>query len=270
MTIAEDEPAARPAAALSVRTAARAACRVFRRRRRPPIRLSIGEPQHATPELVRVGAGRASRRPVDLSDHGRPRRAARGDGRLVRPALRPAALDPATQVLPVNGTREALFAFAQAVVDTSQPVAARRLPEPVLPDLRRRGAARRRRAGVPQPDAGQRLRPRPRLADADAVGAHAADLRLLAGQSDRRVLDLDELARRSSSAPDRYGFVIASDECYSEIYSDEAAPPLGGLEAAHRARPRRLPEPGGVHQPVEALERAGPALGRRRRRRARC
>ena len=62
-------------------------------------------------------------------------------------------LDAATEVLPVNGTREALFAFAQAVVDPSRAVAGRRLPEPVLPDLRRRGAARRRRAGVPQPDA---------------------------------------------------------------------------------------------------------------------
>ena len=31
---------------------------------------------------------------------------------------------------------------------------------------------------------------------------------------------------------DRYGFVIASDECYSEIYFDEAKPPLGALAAA--------------------------------------
>ncbi len=65
---------------------------------------------------------------------------------------------------------------------------------------------------------------------------------------------------------DRHGFVIASDECYSEIYFRDEAP-LGSLEAAHDARPRRLPQPGRVHEPVQALQRAGHALGLRRRRR---
>jgi N-succinyldiaminopimelate aminotransferase len=41
------------------------------------------------------------------------------------------------------------------------------------------------------------------------------------------VLGLDEW-KRLFDLSDRYGFVIASDECYSEIYFDEAAPPLGG------------------------------------------
>ena len=59
---------------------------------------------------------------------------------------------------------------------------------------------------------------------------------------------------------DRHGFVIASDECYSEIYLDEGNPPLGGLQAAPSG-PRRLPQPGGVLQPVQALQRARPALG---------
>jgi N-succinyldiaminopimelate aminotransferase len=47
------------------------------------------------------------------------------------------------------------------------------------------------------------------------------------------VLTLDDW-RELFALSDRHGFVIASDECYSEIYFDEAAPPLGGLEAAHR------------------------------------
>ena len=62
---------------------------------------------------------------------------------------------------------------------------------------------------------------------------HGARVHLLARQSDGRVLALDEwevLFNRS----DRYGFVIASDECYSEIYGNEETPPLGGLEAARR------------------------------------
>ena len=60
---------------------------------------------------------------------------------------------------------------------------------------------------------------------------------------------------------DRHGFVIASDECYSEIYFDETAPPLGGLQAAQRLGRDRLPAAGVVRQPVQALQRARHALG---------
>ena len=55
------------------------------------------------------------------------------------------------------------------------------------------------------------------------------------------MLELDELAELFEYA-DRYGFVIASDECYSEIYSDEDAPPLGALRRRARAGPRQIPE----------------------------
>ena len=79
-----------------------------------------------------------------------------------------------------------------------------------------------------------------------------------------RVLTLDEW-RALFERSDRYGFVIASDECYSEIY-DDAAPPLGALEAAQQLGRDGFREPGGVHQPVEAIERAGTAVGRRGRR----
>ena len=68
---------------------------------------------------------------------------------------------------------------------------------------------------------------------------------------------------------DRHGFVIASDECYSEIYFRRRA--AAGLAAGRQgARPRRLPQPGGLHQPVQALQRAGAALRLRRRRRRGC
>ncbi len=66
---------------------------------------------------------------------------------------------------------------------------------------------------------------------------------------------------------DRHGFVIAADECYSEIYFDEAAPPLGALAVGAGAGPRRLPAPRLVRQPVQALQRTGAALRLRRRRR---
>ena len=118
----------------------------------PPVRLSIGEPQHATPDLVRSAlvdslAGLSTYPATAGLDALREAMAAWFTRRFGLPRL-----DPATQVLPVSGTREALFAFAQAVIDPSRPSPVVVSPEPVLSDLRRRGAARRRRAGVPQPD----------------------------------------------------------------------------------------------------------------------
>jgi N-succinyldiaminopimelate aminotransferase len=86
----------------------------------PPIRLSIGEPQHATPELLTsaltgslAGLSAYPRPPVSTHCARRWR-----PGCMRRFGL--PRLDPATQVLPVSGTREALFAIAQAVVDTSR------------------------------------------------------------------------------------------------------------------------------------------------------
>ena len=79
-------------------------------------------------------------------------------------------------------------------------------------------------------------------------------------------MPLDEW-KRLFELSDRHGFVIVSDECYSEIYFDESAPPLGALAAANAARPRGLPAPGRDGVALEALERAGPALGIRRGRR---
>src|SRR3954470_18549719 len=86
-----------------------------------PIRLSIGEPQHATPDLIRTAlidhfAGLSS---YPLTAGLDALRGAMASCCARRYDLPP--LDAATQVLPVTGTREALFAFAQAVVDTSQP-----------------------------------------------------------------------------------------------------------------------------------------------------
>ena len=75
--------------------------------------------------------------------------------------------------------------------------------------------------------------------------------------------------KRLFALSDRYGFVIASDECYSEIYFDEAHPPLGALRGRAAARARGLSAAHHVLEPVQALQRAGHALGFRRRRRRR-
>ena len=195
------------------------------------IRLSIGEPQHATPAFIKEVL------------------AARLDGLANYPttagsdALREAIAqwlarrygipppDAAHQVLPVNGSREALFAIAQCVVDASRGDALVLSPNPFYQIYE--GAALL--AGA-QPVFLNHLPENGFASDFDAVAESDWRRVRLAyvcspGNPTGKVLGLDEW-RRLFELSDRHGFVIASDECYSEIYFDEAAPPLGVLAAA--------------------------------------
>ncbi len=197
----------------------------------PPINLSIGEPKHATPPFIRAALADAL---AGLAQY---------PATLGAPALREAiaawlarrfalpAVDAATQVLPVNGSREALFAVAQAVVDrTRDPLVI--APNPFYQIYE--GAALL---------AGAQLLLLPTTADNgfrmefDRVSpAEWQRVQLVyvctPANPTGRVMTLAEW-RELFALSDRYGFVIASDECYSEIYFDEARPPLGGLQAAH-------------------------------------
>jgi len=198
-----------------------------------PIRLSIGEPQQPTPELVRAALvahlGGLATYPMTAGlDELRAAMAAWFRQRYSLPRL-----DAAREVLPVNGTREALFAFAQAVVDRSRPAPLVVCPNPFYQIYE--GAALL--AGA-----------EPVFLNQTAANGFALDFDSLTEDEWRRtqlvyvctpgnptghVLDL-ETWRKLFERADRYGFVIASDECYSEIYPDEERPPLGGLAAAHR------------------------------------
>jgi N-succinyldiaminopimelate aminotransferase len=143
-------------------------------------------------------------------------------------------LDAAREVLPVNGTREALFAFAQAVVDST------RTPAPVVvcpnPFYQIYEGAALLAAAQPL-FLNQTVATNFDLDLASLTDEQWRRAQLLyvcsPGNPTGRVLDLDAW-RTLFEYADRYGFVIASDECYSEIYPDAAQPPLGGLEAAHR------------------------------------
>jgi len=199
----------------------------------PPIRLSIGEPQHPTPALVLDALTShldgLSSYPLTAGMDGLREAIAAWFCR--RYGL--GGLDPTTQVLPVNGSREALFAFAQAIVDDS-----RRAPLVVSPNPFYQiyeGAALL--AGV-----------EPVFINQTSASGYSLDLDSITedewartqlmfvcspGNPTGRVLNLGEW-RLLFERADRYGFVIASDECYSEIYFDEDRPPLGGLEAAAR------------------------------------
>lgn len=201
-----------------------------------PIRLSIGEPQHATPPFIKEALvahldGLSVYPTTAGLDPLREAIAAWFGRRFGIPAL-----DAATQVLPVNGTREALFSFAQAVIDRAAAPAGAPVvicPNPFYQIYE--GAALL--AGA-QPVFVNQTAAKQFALDLTTVPADVWSRTQLLyvcspGNPTGRVLTLDEW-RQLFEYSDRYGFVIASDECYCDIYPDEAQPPLGGLEAAAR------------------------------------
>ncbi|MFL6694856.1 MAG: aminotransferase class I/II-fold pyridoxal phosphate-dependent enzyme, partial [Ramlibacter sp.] len=197
-----------------------------------PISLGIGEPKHPTPPFLKQALTQALDTPgTDLSAY---------PPTIGTPALRDSftgwlqrryglALDPVTQVLPVNGSREALFSFAQTVIDPrSKPVVV--CPNPFYQIYE--GAALL--AGA-EPYYAPSDPARNFAVDWDSVPeAVWARTQLLfvcsPGNPTGAVMPLDEW-RKLFALSDRHGFIIASDECYSEIYFRDE-PPLGGLEAA--------------------------------------
>lgn len=197
------------------------------------IALSIGEPKHPTPQLITEAvlehlhqlAGYPTTKGIPAL------RQAIADWLTRRFNLPPASIDPETQVLPVNGTREALFSFAQAVVDRQQSDALVLSPNPFYQIYE--GAALL--AGAQPhflpctPETGL-------LPDFDAVDAATWDRCQLLficspGNPTGAMMPIEQLQKLIRLA-EQHDFVIASDECYSEIYCDEAKPPVGLLQAA--------------------------------------
>lgn len=202
---------------------------------RPVISLAIGEPQHATPALitraVRDNLEELARYPVTCGQKELRAAVARWLSRRFR--IPPEALDPERHILPVNGTREALFALAQAVVDrNSEPVVAMPNPfyqiyegaallagaEPAyLPCTAETGYRPDWRA-VPE-----QLWQRCQLLYITSPGNPTG-----AALTEAEWLELLELA-------ERHDFLLAADECYSELYPAEGTPPAGLLQAAWHA-----------------------------------
>jgi len=195
------------------------------------ISLGIGEPRHPTPELIKraLSEGLAKLAAYPPTAGGDALRQSIAAWLARRYGLR--SIDWKTEVLPVNGSREALFAFAQTVVDPARGDAVVVCPNPFYQIYE--GAALL--AGA-----------RPHYANTISERGFAADYAAIPedvwrrtqllyvcspGNPTGKVLGLDEWKEILALA-DRYGFVVASDECYSEIYFDEPAPPLGALQAA--------------------------------------
>jgi N-succinyldiaminopimelate aminotransferase len=196
------------------------------------INLSIGEPKHATPALIKTAltdnlAGLANY-PTTLGSA--ELRAAISEWLTRRYGIPALHIDK--EIVPVNGSREALFAFAQAVVDArNNPVVVSPNPfyqiyegaallagaEPYYLNTLPENGFRMDYASVPE-----------------AVWQRTQLLYVCSpGNPTGKVMNLDDW-REVFALADKYGFVIASDECYSEIYFDEANPPLGALQAAHK------------------------------------
>ncbi len=236
----------------------------------PHIALSIGEPKHATaPFLIAaatdakaVSAGLATYPATNGSDG---LRAAISAWTTSRFRLRAGTLTAERHVLPVSGTREALFSFGQCVL-SGRAGACAVLPNPFYQIYEGAILLRGTTPYYVDCPAGTGYLP-----DFDSVPSavwDACELLFICspGNPTGAVMPLAQLTRLIELA-DRHDFVIAADECYSEIYPDENNAPVGSVAGVRRHRPRRLRALRRLPQSVETLQPAGLALGLRRRRR---
>ena len=194
-----------------------------------PIGLGIGEPRHATPALIEEALVQAL---PGLSSYP----ATAGE-----PALRRAfagwlqrrygvSVDPLTQTLPVNGSREALFALAQTLIDPTRTGATVVCPNPFYQIYEGAALLAGAQTAFANSDPARNFAADWTQID-DATWARTQLLYVCSpGNPTGAVMPLSEW-RALFELSDRHGFVIASDECYSEIYFGDT-PPLGALEAA--------------------------------------
>lgn len=196
------------------------------------VSLGLGEPRHPTPEFIKRALtdnlGGLSSYPATLGTE----RLRESIAAWLKRRYNLSAIDPATQILPTLGSREALFSLAQAVIDPTQRDPLILCPNPFYQIYE--GAALL--AGA-----------QPYFANSDPVRNFAPDYDSIPpevwariqvlylcspGNPTGAVLGMAEWEKLFALS-DHYGFIIASDECYSEIYFGDDAP-LGGLEAAQR------------------------------------
>jgi N-succinyldiaminopimelate aminotransferase len=196
-----------------------------------PINLSIGEPKHATPQLIKDALAQnlsgLATYPTTVGTI--ELRTAISTWISRRYGI--AAPNPEKAILPVNGSREALFAFAQVVIDNSKPNPIVISPNPFYQIYE--GAAFL--AGAT-----------PYFLNTLPENGHAMDFERVPvdvlkstqlvyvcspANPSGKVMTLNQW-KTLFELSDQYGFVIAADECYSEIYFDENNPPIGALQAA--------------------------------------
>jgi len=203
---------------------------------RPPstldhIALSIGEPKHTPPDFVLEALSNNLSKVVNypLTKGLDELRQAISDWLITRFELPVNSINIDRHILPVNGTREALFAFVQTMVDGHKPAKVC-MPNPFYQIYE--GAALL--AGA-DPEFLNCTADTQYIPDFDNVSeATWQDCQLLfictPGNPTGAVMSIPQLQKLIALA-DKYDFIIASDECYSELYFDESTPPPGLLQA---------------------------------------
>jgi len=207
-----------------------------------PINLSIGEPKHTTPQIIKDAvvdnlAGLANY-PTTVGVE-----ALRlAISNWITRRYNVPALNPEKAILPITGSREALFAFAQVVIDSKKTNPIVISPNPFYQIYE--GAAFL--AGATPyflntlPESGHAM-------DFSSVPHEVFECTQLLyvcspGNPSGKVMSLEQW-KEIFALSDKYGFVIAADECYSEIYFDETNPPLGALQAAYLLGRHQLETP---------------------------
>lgn len=198
-----------------------------------PISLSIGEPKHPTPEFIKQAliehVDKMSLYPLtggikELAE-------AIGSWLLVRFKLPASAIDLNKNILPVNGTREALFALAQAVLDNSATKPLVISPNPFYQIYE--GATLLAGGNLKFLDLSAENDFKPDFGQVDKEEWARCQLLYICSPNNPTgsVLDIKDLQKIIALAI-KHNFIIAADECYSEIYPDENNPPPSLLQAA--------------------------------------
>lgn len=196
-----------------------------------PIRLHIGEPKHKTPDFIRIalieGLNKLANYPKTIGEMSL--RTSIASWLKQRYCL--SSIDPNKEVIPANGSREALFSFAQAVIDESRSNAVIICPNPFYQIYE--GAALLAGATPHYLNALPENNFKPDYSQIpDDIWSRTQLMYVCSpANPSGKVMAIDEWQKLFSLA-DRFGFIIAADECYSEIYLEEDRPPLGALEAA--------------------------------------
>jgi N-succinyldiaminopimelate aminotransferase len=198
----------------------------------PLIGLQIGEPRHPAPQFVEQALidnlkGLGS---YPLTAGTQSLRQSFANWLVRRFTLPAGSIDADTMVLPVNGTREALFSFVQAAVDRSKSAAVL-MPNPFYQIYE--GAALLAGAEPVYLNTTAATNYLPDLDSVTPATWQRCQILFLCspGNPTGAVMSLDYF-KHALELADQYGFAIASDECYSDIYLDETAPPTGLLQAA--------------------------------------
>lgn len=197
-----------------------------------PISLSIGEPRHPTPQLIidALAAGSSALSNYPTTPGPVALREAIARWLTMRHGL--PAVDAQSQVLPVLGSREALFSFAQTIVDASRPAPVVVIPNPFYQIYE--GAALLAGADVHCVNA-TAMRGFAHAWDEvpDSVWRRTQLLYVCSPDNPTGHVTDRQTWQQLFALADRHDFVIAADECYSEIHFDEDRAPLGALAAAH-------------------------------------